>query len=169
MIIVVVVGIIIFLFGLAAFTGAPYVPTKPKDAERVFRELYRLGKEDVLVDIGSGDGMMLRSAARHGATAIGYEINPLLVLISRLLSLRDARVKIHFGDYWRANFPDSTTVVYTFGETRDIAKMAKKVQREANRLGRRIAFISYVFEVPGVKREGAAGMHYLYYFHPLQK
>ena len=169
MIFITVVIVIIFLFGLAAFTGAPYVPTKPKDAEKVFRELYPLGPADLVVDIGSGDGMVLRAAARLGARAVGYEINPLLALISRLISFRNRRIKINFGDYRWVKFPDETTVIYTFGESRDIARMAKKAQREATRLGRRIAFISYAFEVPGAARAATSGLHSLYYFDPLQK
>ena len=42
-------------------------------------ELLALGGDDVLVDIGSGDGRFVVSAARAGATAIGVECQGPLV------------------------------------------------------------------------------------------
>ena len=77
------IAAVVLLFGFVAFTGAPYVPSRRRDLQKAFDELYRLKKTDVLVDIGSGDGIVLREASRRGARAIGYELQPLLVLISR--------------------------------------------------------------------------------------
>ena len=70
---------IVILVGFSAFTGAPYVPSHRRDVARAFRELYSLDANDVLVDIGSGDGVVLRQASQRGARAVGYEIHPLLV------------------------------------------------------------------------------------------
>jgi len=161
-------GGILLVFALTAFTGAPYVPTKPHDAKKVFTELYPLSASDVLVDIGSGDGMVLRAAARCGSRAIGLEINPFLVAVSRLLSRHEPLVSVRLANFWMISLPDETTVVYTFGESRDILKMAQKVQREVTRAGRRIAFISYAFEVPDLAYAKRTDLHFLYYFEPLQ-
>lgn len=159
---------LMLLFGFVAFRGAPYVPTKKRDLMQAFDELYPLGEHDMLIDIGSGDGVVLREAARRGARAVGYELNPLLVLISRFLSRSQPGVTVHLADFWNVRLPKGATVVYTFGESRDIVRMAAKVESEATRLGRPLMFISYGFLVPGRVPLRKAGAHYLYRVEPLQ-
>jgi hypothetical protein len=159
--------IVIVLFGFVVFRGAPYVPSKRKEIAQAFTELYALDNDDLLVDIGSGDGIVLREASRRGARAVGYELNPLLVLISRFISRKDDKVSTYLADFWRVKLPAETTVVYTFGESRDIARMAKKVSEEADRLGKPLAFISFGFMVPGQEPLKKLGAYYLYQYTPL--
>ena len=72
---IVIVGLVLGVFLLSALTGAPYVPTLRKDSQRVFREVLR--SDDVLVDIGSGDGAAMVAALEAGVQrVVGYEINP---------------------------------------------------------------------------------------------
>lgn len=159
---------VVMLFGFVVFFGAPYVPSKRSEVKRAFTELYPLGENDLLVDIGSGDGVVLRQTAARGAKAVGYEINPLLVFISRWLSRSSSKVTVYLASFWRAEFPAETTVVYVFGDSRDIAKMTRKVEEEAARLGRSLYFISYAIAVPGRMPEKQVGAHYLYKLEPLQ-
>ena len=155
------------VFGFVVFRGAPYVPSRKRELVDAFDKLYPLGSKDTLVDIGSGDGIVLREAARRGARAIGYELNPVLVLISRLASHGNDLIKTQLADFWLVQLPADTTVVYAFGESRDIAKMAKKVEAEAVRLGRNLHFISYGFAVPGTAPVKKVGAYYLYQFAAL--
>jgi hypothetical protein len=157
----------ILIFGFVVFRGAPYVPSKKNDIKKAFDELYPINKQDVLVDIGSGDGVVLRQAAMRGARAVGYELNPILVLLSRFLSRNQPGVSTRLADFWLVKLPDDTTVVYTFGESRDITKMAAKVANEAKRLGRPLMFISYGFSVPDLTPVKKTGTHFLYKFDPL--
>lgn len=157
----------IILVGFVAFTGAPYVPSKRADVQRAFTELYPLSSDDVLVDIGSGDGVVLRVASRRGARAIGYEIHPLLVWLSRWLSRHDDQVSVRAANFWKTALPPDVTVVYTFGEVRDINRMYRYVQSAATDLRREIAFISYAFEVTSVDAEKTVGAHHLYRIRPL--
>lgn len=161
-------ALLIVAFGFVVFRGAPYVPSQKRHVIRAFTELYALDDDDVLVDIGSGDGIVLREAARRGATAIGYELNPILVFISRFLSRREPNVRVYLADFWFVALPPETTVVYTFGESRDIEKMAQKVASEADRLQKPILFISYGFAVPGIDHMKKMDAYYLYRFTPLQ-
>ena len=158
---------LIILFGFMAFTGAPYVPSKRGDVRRAFTQLYELGSRDHLVDIGSGDGVVLRQASSFGARATGYEINPIINSIAKVLSRSDKNVQAVWADFWRVKFPDDTTVVYTFGDARDIARMTRKIESEATRIGRRLWFVSYAFEVPGYTATRHVGAHYLYEIKPL--
>lgn len=163
-----IVCVLVVLFGFVVFRGAPYVPSKTRDLAHAFDELYPLGSDDTLVDIGSGDGIVLRLAAKRGAHAIGYELNPLLVCISWLLARGNKKIEAHVADFWRVKFPPETTVVYTFGDTRDITKMAQLVRHEATRLRKPLYFISYGFSVPGETPVKASGAHFLYKFDALQ-
>ena len=155
--------------GFVAFTGAPYVPSRRKDVRRALTELYPLTSSDVLVDIGSGDGVVLREASKLGAKSVGYEIHPVLVLVARYLSRHDARVKVRLANFWRAPLPSGTTVVYVFGDSRDIEKMFARIEAEAVRIGKKIAFVSYGFELPNKKPAKTVGAHHLYYTKSLQE
>jgi 16S rRNA A1518/A1519 N6-dimethyltransferase RsmA/KsgA/DIM1 with predicted DNA glycosylase/AP lyase activity len=164
----VVIGIVVAV-GFVAFTGAPYVPSKRRDVRRALTQLYKLDETDVIVDIGSGDGIVLREASRLGARAIGYEIHPVLVLISKLLSRNDPKVEVRLANFWRSQLPDDMTVVYTFGDDRDITRMYERVVQESTRQGRKVAFISYAFEVANIKPTKTVGAHHLYHINPLQQ
>jgi hypothetical protein len=59
------------------------------------------------------------------------------------------------------------TVVYAFAVTRDIEKLARKLQREANRLGRPLSVISYGNQIPHMTELKSLGAHHLYTFTPL--
>ena len=160
---------ILALFGFVVLRGAPYVPTKKRDLERAFDELYPIGKADVLVDIGSGDGVVLRQAARRGARAIGYELNPVLVVISKLLARPyGSLIKVRLVDFWLTQLPADVTIVYTFGESRDIRKMYNKVVQEATRLHKTIYFMCYGFSVPTITPVARNKVAYLYEASPLQ-
>lgn len=162
------VGVTILLFGLVVFRGAPYVPSQKRCVRQAFDGLCPLSAKDVLVDVGSGDGIVLRLASERGATAIGYELNPLLVLISRFLSRHDAKVSVKLTDFWLTPLPETTTIVYAFSVTRDIKKMTNKMQREANNLNRPLRFIIFGNVLAGQKADAALGAYHLYTFYPLQ-
>jgi len=159
----------ILAFGFVVFWGAPYVPSKKSELDRVFSELYAVGENDVLLDIGSGDGVVLRSAAKHGVgTAVGYELNPVLAVISKILSRRQSNIKVHVANLWNARFPEDTTVVYVFSESRDIGNIAEKVSIEATRLNKTLLLIVYGSQIPGAKPIRSLGAHSLYEISPLQ-
>lgn len=163
----VLAGIIFITFGYVVFFGAPYVPSHRKEVRSAFRELFPLSSNDMVVDIGSGDGVVLREAARCGAQAMGYEINPILVGVSRLLS-RDSKIRVEMINFWHQSFPDETTLVYLFGVSRDNRKIIQKLQGEANRLKRPVHLMTYgpyLKERAPVKKHRG---HHLYVFHPLQ-
>lgn len=163
-----VAAAIVGIFLLTVLRGAPYVPSHRRDVDEIFRSLYQLDTSDVLVDIGSGDGKVCLAASEYGARAVGYEINPILVLVARWRARGVRRVTFRWRDFWVSHLPDDTTVVYTFGDGRDIARMARYVETEATRIGRPLNFISYAFEVPGRQEQKASGSAHLYKIAPLQ-
>lgn len=162
-----VVFAVVLLFGLVVFRGAPYVPSHQRQVRRAFEHLYPLHKNDVLVDVGSGDGVVLRLASQRGARAIGYELNPLLVAVSACLSRRDPRVTVRLRDFWLTPLPPEVTVVYGFLVSRDTEKMRQKLQGEANRLGKTLHYIAYGAPLERHRPIKKSGAHQLYMFAPL--
>jgi hypothetical protein len=158
---------IILVFGFVVFRGAPYVPSHRRQVEKAFKELYPISEKDTVVDVGSGDGIILRLVRKKGGTAIGYELNPILAAVSKLLSWGDRKVVVHLADFWLVRLPAETTFVYGFLVSRDSKKMTMKMQQEANRLGRSLYFMTYG---AGLDHEQVAekGAHKLYKFSPLQ-
>ena len=158
--------IVVIILGFTAFTGAPYVPSRRRDLKAAFSKLYPLSSADTLVDVGAGDGVVLRVAREYGAHAVGYELGPVYVFFAKLLSRHDKKQDIIMADYWRADFPPATTVVYAFSDSRDIAKLYRKLQQQATRLKKTLYFISYGFDVPGVKVYKTHGAYFLYTVPP---
>ena len=161
----IVLGVVV-LFGIVAFRGAPYVPSHPRQVRAAFRELYMVTDKDVVVDVGSGDGLVLRIAAKQGARAIGYELNPMLVVISRVLSWRHPHVAVRFGDFWRTSLPGDTTLFYAFSVTRDTRKLERRFQQFADRQHRSVMVMMYGAPLSSEQQVGARGAHTLYKFVP---
>jgi len=160
-----ILGIIVACFGLVVVRGAPYVPTRKAQLAQAFDKLYPLGLKDVVVDVGSGDGTVLRAAAKRGAKAVGYELNPLLVLISRWLNRSyEDTTTVYWKDFWGQDIPPKTTVVYAFLEGRDIGKMEQFLSRQARTMQQPLHFISYGFELPTTKAIKRVGPLFLYRF-----
>ena len=76
-------------------------------------DVAKVTANDVVVDLGSGDGRTVIAAAKRGAKAIGFEYNADLVELSRKLA-KEAGVadKASFvqGDMYQAEFPDATVL-----------------------------------------------------------
>jgi SAM-dependent methyltransferase len=90
----------------------PWVPTPPDLVEKML-DLARLTPQDVVVDLGSGDGRNVIAAARRGARARGVEFNPDLVRLSKRLAA-DAgvaeRATFIEGDMFEADISDASVL-----------------------------------------------------------
>jgi hypothetical protein len=145
-------------FGIGAIIGAPYLPVLGRDSAALL-DLADLATGQTIIDLGSGDGRFLLAAARRGYRAIGYEINPLLWLLSLVVCwpVRD-RVKIYCRDFWRVSLPPADAI-YVFLIDRFMSRLDQKLTRE---LTRPTKMISYVFAVPGKQPRRATKNSYLY-------
>lgn len=174
-----VVGVLALLLGWTAFTGAPYVPSQARDIDDLFSGnsgALSITAADILLDLGSGDGIVLAAAAKRGAKAIGYEIHPLFLLITRhrLRHFSRDQVRVTLANMWRAPFPPDVTIVYAFSVGRDTKRLARKLQREADTLGHGFTFVCYGNPLPPAAQTGTAqsdarhhGAYSIYHFTPL--
>lgn len=92
---------------------APFVPTPMEVVEKML-ELVRVTSNDVVYDLGSGDGRTVITAGKkYGARAVGFEINPELVQESRTGAAEAGvghLVKIRAQDLMTADFSKATVV-----------------------------------------------------------
>src|SRR6185295_2133181 len=97
---------VILIFSFVIAFGAPYLPTlriRTNDA----LDLLDLKPGEVMLELGSGDGRILRAAAERGITAIGYELNPLLVWYSHLVCFKYRKlVTVKCRNYWQVKLPN---------------------------------------------------------------
>jgi len=128
--------------------GAPYVPSPQHVVWRLLR-LANVSSDDVVYDLGSGDGrIVLAAAERHGARGVGIEIDPDLVRKSRTkaqqLGVTD-RVTFRQGDLFEADLSEATVVVlYLWPDMNN--KLRSKLQRELDP-GDRV--VSHSFDIDG--------------------
>lgn len=130
---IIVLIIIIFLIfnTLGFFTGAPFAPTPIKIINQALK-LARVNKNDVVYDLGAGDGRLLISAAKGGARSVGWEMNPFLFIIS-LLRIKIGGVSnnanIHLGNFWNKNLKEAT-VIFVFILPEYMSKLETKLKKE---------------------------------------
>ncbi|MGI6340197.1 MAG: class I SAM-dependent methyltransferase [Bacteroidales bacterium] len=89
-----------------------WVPT-PQSLVDVMLEMAKVSSSDYLIDLGSGDGRTVISAARLGATAVGVEYNPDMVALSwknaKDSGLKD-KVKFIEGDLFETDLSVATVI-----------------------------------------------------------
>lgn len=94
-------------------SDVPYVPTPEPVVDRML-ELADVDEQDVVYDLGSGDGrIVIRAARKYGARGVGIEIDPERVKEARE-NARDAGVSnlVEFrqGDLFDADISEATAV-----------------------------------------------------------
>lgn len=91
----------------------PYVGTPQRVVERML-QLAEVSEDDVVYDLGSGDGRIVITAAQQfGAEGVGIEINPELVEEARGtadFAGVSEQVEFRHEDLFEADFSDATVV-----------------------------------------------------------
>ena len=99
--------------GRAVEIAAPYVPTAPSVVERML-EIARVGRDDYVIDLGSGDGRInITAAMKFGARGHGIEIDPQLVAQATANALAAGvsdRVSFIEGDLFAADLSRASVV-----------------------------------------------------------
>lgn len=147
--------IIVFLFLVLSMVWPPDSPWAPwwrtnTKTARAMCRLARVNKNDVVYDLGSGDGAALIIAAKEfGAKGIGIEIDPLRYFISTLM-IRIIRVQdkttIKRKNFFNEDLSPATVVfVYLVPKTLD--KLKPKFIKEL-KPGTRIISFRYKIDLP---------------------
>jgi len=151
---VLVVVVVVGLFLVTALFGAPYLPSKYSDAVEAFEKLCPSIRRDVVVDFGCGDGVVLLAATKAGVKrAVGFELNPLLVVLAKLRCRKNRRVQVRLGNMLSAKLPEDMTVAYVFGLDRVMRMLKPRLAAYAKEQKRDIFVISLAFRFEGMKPE----------------
>lgn len=146
----IIVGFFFFLFD--AFLELPYVATKRNKIETIInlanikkttspeRSRKAEGPEhsrrrEIVIDLGSGDGRLLVAAAQQGAIAIGYEINPMLVMLTLIyakLKGLSNKVSVCQTSLWKADLKPAD-VIFVYARQGTMQKMEDFVFKFAKR------------------------------------
>lgn len=127
----------------------PYVPTSEGTVKRML-EIADVGPEDVVYDLGCGDGRILIMAAEkfNARKAVGYEIRKDLykAVLQRIESQNlTKKVTIINGDLFDADISEATVItLYLTYEANK--KLKPKLEREAKPSTK---IVSHNFEIPG--------------------
>lgn len=92
----------------------PFFESPPAVVEQML-ELASVGEDDVVYDLGSGDGrIVIAAAGERGARAVGIESRADLVELSRRRAVEagvERRVSFVEADFFEAEFDDATVVM----------------------------------------------------------
>jgi trans-aconitate methyltransferase len=152
--VLVLLGSLVILKLLLAFSIVSVLPVTqgamfhPSATIRVkaFLDSVPMTAQELLIDIGCGDGRVLQEARRrYGVRALGMEVNPLIYLLARIRNLGMRGVEVRWCNFWKVNLKDADVVFcYLFPDV--MKHLAEKLESEL-RPGTRV--ISCNFPLPG--------------------
>ena len=148
--------------------GGPWVPSSMQMVNRMM-EMAEVGPEDVVYDLGCGDGrMVLAAAMRYHARAVGIEIDPLRYLWCQFLItilFQRKRIRIIFGNLFTKDLSEADVVIcYLMPDA--LVKLEKKLKKEL-RDGARV--VSNRFTFPTLDKVQEDGNAILYLVNPRQE
>ena len=159
-----VVGIISILW--TDLKGAPYVAT-PRQVVRKMLEMADVGPEDIVYDLGSGDGRVLWIAARDfNARAVGVEIDPFRYIWTKIgiyFKGLVGQVDVIRADFFKADLSSATVVTaYLLRDTN--RKLVQKLEHELPD-GARVVSRKYIFPDWDLIHEDPIEELYIYQIH----
>jgi predicted RNA methylase len=138
--------LLFFLYKLIR-SDAIFIPLPKKTIEQML-ELAKVKRNDILYDLGCGDGRVLIFAAKkYGIKTVGIEKNPLLFWLSeRNIRKNKLKNKIQLikNDFFKEDLSKATVVlVYLSQKTND--RLKPKLEKELKK-GTRIVSADHVFK-----------------------
>lgn len=153
-------GVLVFSFGFVLLFGAPYLPTLRPQIDTAL-DMLKLEPGQIMLEIGSGDGRVLAAAAERGIHAVGYELNPIMYLVS-LWTTRKVRprVRVIWGNAWKKEWPKADAI-YIFGLDKLMPKLHKKIMQDEIK---DLKVVSFTFQIPRKKHAEYREGIYLYQY-----
>ena len=144
---------------LRRFLGAPYLPSSTAAFRAVIERIPQFHSVDSvkgmrMVDIGSGDGRLVREAASAGfGSSIGIEMNPWLVLISKWRLRKIPGSQIIWANAWDkmdelSKFGPDVITFYGRPGQGLMTKFGKMAEDISDSSGKSIIVVSNKFHIP---------------------
>jgi len=152
--------IIFILFIILSWVWPPDSPWAPwwKTNKKVARAVCKLSgvtSNDVIYELGSGDGTFLVTAAKEfGVKGVGIEIDPLRYYISIIrigLSGLTSKIKIIRGNFFDVNI-SASTVIFVYLVPKALERLKPKLLKEL-RKGTNIVSLKYEMNLPLVGKD----------------
>lgn len=138
-------AVIILAFSAVVFFGPPYLPTFRSQILTAL-DLLDLKEGETLLELGSGDGRVMRAAAERGLKVVGIELNPFLVVISYIVTWKYRKqVRIIWASYWGKPWPRADGI-FTFMLPRYMAQLDDRIEKWHPKP---ICLASFSFMIPG--------------------
>ncbi len=151
--------VVLFCFGFVLLFGAPYLPTLTPQVT-IALNLLALKPGQTMLELGCGDGKVLVAAAQRGWKVVGYELNPLLFVVSWLRTRRYRKlVTVRLANFWSVKWPP-TDAVFAFALAKYMTKLDKKLTEVAK--GRPLKLVSFTFQIADKTPHAEQGGVYLY-------
>ena len=148
-------------FGFVILFGAPYLPTM-KTQQRQALDLLNLRPGQILLELGSGDGRVLIESAKRGIEAVGYELNPILFLFSKIACFKYRKlIKIYYGNFWHKKWPPADGI-FVFLHPRFMNKLDQTIQKQYP--NQEVKLVSYAFKITGKTPKKTTDALYLYHY-----
>lgn len=152
---------LVLIFGFVVAFGAPYLPTLKKPTKTAL-DLLALKPGQTMLELGCGDGRVAKAAAKRGLTVVGYELNPLLVIVALVTTWRyRQQVTIKWANYWQATWPPADGI-FVFLLDKYMPKLDKKITQQKAIQTAPLKLVSYTFKIPGRKVSLRRGGLFLY-------
>lgn len=152
--------IIIFLLIILSWVWPPDSPWAPwwKTDEKTARamcKLAKIGKKDIVYELGSGDGTALSViVSEFKANGVGVEIDPLRFYISKVrihLKGIENKVKLIRGNFFKQDI-SKATVIFVYLVPKAFSRLKPKFLREL-KPGTRIISLRYEMDLPLAKKD----------------
>ena len=134
------------VIGIVRGRGVPYVPLGKRQLQYVSENI-KLNKTDKVIDLGCGDGRVLRLFEKMGVkVAIGYEVNFWAWFRGQIINFfKKSKVKLYFKNFNKINIAEFN-IVYLFLLPSYLKRLRIKLEKE---LQRGAIVISFGFEIDG--------------------
>ncbi|MBU0577180.1 hypothetical protein KJ742_04205 [Patescibacteria group bacterium] len=108
--VIIIMGLLIMPGVYAAITSGPFVPSSRK-RHKAMISLADLDPDDIVYDLGCGDGRFVFTAAPFVKKAIGYELSIPLYLFGKLMSVfKSSKAQIRYGNIWKQDYKDADVI-----------------------------------------------------------
>jgi precorrin-6B methylase 2 len=129
-----------------ALYGLPPVPTKPERIHKALK-LANLQADEVLYDLGAGDGRVLFIAAHDfGAKAVGIEVGPIqcaLIWLRAVARGFENRIQVRWANFYKADLSDAD-IVFVYATSKEVMKLAPHLKKQLKK-GARVISVSADF------------------------
>jgi SAM-dependent methyltransferase len=154
------IGLAVYLLASWMFF-TPYYPSRKAGLIKVLNELnLPSSSHQTFIDVGSGDGKIVRLASKLGFKSFGIELNPYLSLLSKILNklFRIKNTKIIQGSFFKHDF-HNYDVVYLYIFSEYMNKLKDKLFKD---LKSGSIIVSNTFQFNNVEPDKIIDRYYIY-------